>query len=219
MEEKILQKMMLAAAALSAAATAKGASAPSVSERTLKAMAKSLSAVVTTDEQLNALDMKDTLSEFDGNTRHIVAEAVKAAKGTPPTPPTIESPEVKALADMVKTLQSQIQGFASQNAKADMLAKLEAGLKDMPQVMADPIRQSFAHMSFEEPQKFDTYLATITQTKNDYLKAVTEGKLPSLTPPRPVDIPKPSNTTPALDRAREVLRKEKEEKAKQSKTE
>ena len=215
MYESILLKLKAQRDALTAAAELRGAVGSRVSDRTLEAMAKSLAVAVTTQEQVDTMDLTEAINGMDGNIAHVASKEVNAYKATVQepakpakpakpveTPKTDEvDPAVKALTEQVAALTATLSGLTAKSQHEQRKTQFEATLNGLPPIVAEPLKNAFAKMQFESDEDFTQHLGTITNTKATYEQSVKEGRLPSMVPLKEVEKPVNNGTTPDLAKA------------------
>ena len=213
MLEKILQKMKEQRPKTS-----------NVSDRSLQDLASTYVAVVTTDEQLEALDFLPAITSIDGNINNYTAEAVKKVKPqTKPTngnPPTTETPQetpggeeppawAKALMEQNKALTESVQRLNNEKITIDRQSQLEEVLKDTPVFFQKPILSAFQKAQFSDDEEFSTYIEEVKAIRTDFETQAAENGM-NIAVPGKASQPKQDGMTPILSEAREVLNKQKE---------
>jgi hypothetical protein len=213
MLEKILQKMKEQRPKTS-----------NVSDRSLQDLAATYVAVVTTDEQLEALDFLPAITSIDGNINNYTAEAVKKVKkpqtkptnGTPPTTetsqetPADEEPPAwaKALMEQNKALTESVQRLNNEKIAKGRQSQLEEVLKGTPVFFQKPIVSAFQKAQFSDDEEFSTYIEEVKAIRTDFETQAAENGM-NIAVPGKASQPKQDGMTPILSEAREVLNKQK----------
>ena len=212
MLEKILQKMKEQRPKTS-----------NVSDRSLQDLASTYVAVVTTDEQLEALDFLPAITSIDGNINHYTAEAVKKVKpqtkpnnGNPPTTetsqetPADEEPPAwaKALMEQNKALTESVQRLNNEKIAKGRQSQLEEVLKGTPVFFQKPIVAAFQKAQFSDDEEFSTYIEEVKAIRTDFETQAAENGM-NIAVPGKASQPKQDGMTPILSEAREVLKNQK----------
>jgi len=214
MLEKILQKMKEQRPKTS-----------NVSDRSLQDLASTYVAVVTTDEQLEALDFLPAIKSIDGNINNYTAEAVKKVKqpqtkpnnGNPPTTETSqetpgdEEPPAwaKALMEQNKALTESVQRLNDEKITKGRQSQLEEVLKDTPVFFQKPIVSAFQKAQFSDDEEFSAYIEEVKAIRTDFETQAAENGM-NIAVPGKASQPKQDGMTPILSEARELINKQKE---------
>lgn len=226
MYEKILQKLIEQHTAYSAGLAKKG-TVTKVEVRTLADLAKTFSAVVTTDEQLAALDATNAFTSIEGNLSHHIAKEVSAvrekhAPQTPPapataTPPATETPVEKQLRELLEiNKQNALAIAALQNDKTvgSRSTKLQEVLKGLPEYYTAPITAQLPNLNFQDEAGFDAFVVQVKAQADNFKQHIKEAGLP-MSVPAGAQVP---TTTPgistATEKARAIIAAAKAEEAK-----
>ncbi len=228
MLEKILQKLKEQRGTTS-----------NVSDRSLEALAKSLVILITTDEILAVADLSTAIESIDGNINHYTAEAVKKAKDAEDVEKAKKATElaVKKAAEKAKkdkekgtgtkteetpewakTIMEQNQKFSEDlialkqekvtSTRSDQLNKI---VKELPEYLANPIKESFKTASFENDEAFSTYLQQVEKSGKTFEQAAKEQGLNTSTPSVNVHVPEETGETSELADARKLVNKNKKD--------
>jgi len=226
MYEKILQKLKEQHTAYSGTLAQKG-TVTKVEARTLTDLAKTLSAVITTDEQLTALDATTTFASIEGNMSHHIAKEVASVREkhvvTPPAPanpPATETPVEKQLRELLEiNRQNALAIAALQNDKTvgARSSKLHEVLKDLPEYYTTPITAQLPNLQFQDEAGFDAFVGQVKAQADNFRQHVKEAGLP-MSVPAGAHVP---TTTPgistATEKARAIIAAAKAEEAKAQK--
>lgn len=208
MYEKILQKLMEQRGTTSI-----------VSDRTLEALAKSLSTVITTDELLTASDLTEAIKSMAGNINAYTADAVKTAlsKKAEPAPVELPSgagavPDAKPAEEKVpswaESLVKRLDALDNQKVKETRLSKVQEILNGMPDFYKKTAQSGFNRMTFENDETFETYLTEVKTTADTFAQAVRESGLNKLIPDKNVKPPVETGETSELSEARALVKKQ-----------
>jgi len=175
MLEKILQKMKEQRPKTS-----------NVSDRSLQDLASTYVAVVTTDEQLEALDFLPAIKSIDGNINNYTAEAVKKVKATsnkakqwqpPPTTETSqETPGDEEPPAWAESINGAKQGSYRKCTETQTMRKLQKEdshnwkrlLKDTPVFFQKPIVSAFQKAQFSDDEEFSAYIEEVKAIRTDF---------------------------------------------------
>ena len=233
MYEKILQKLIEQHTAYSASLAKKG-TVTKVEVRTLTDIAKTLSAVITTDEQLTALDATAAITSIEGNMSHHIAKevalvrekhvpatpATPAAPAAPATPPATETPVEKQLRELLEiNKQNALAIAALQNDKTvgSRSSKLQEVLKDLPEYYTAPITAQLPNLQFQDEAGFDAFVVQVKAQADNFKQHVKEAGLPMSVPANAhVPTATPGIST-ATEKARAIIAAAKAEEAKAQK--
>jgi len=177
-----------------------------ISDKSLEDIAKSLVAIITTDEILNVFDFAPVLTSLDGNVNSYTAEAVKKAKEAikpeekkAPIEP-IKEPEkaedtpawAKALLEQNKVLVGEINVLKGDKVVKTRTEKLDAILKETPDIYRNTVLKSFNRANFTDEEDFNNYL---TEIKEESKTVIQEGREKGLA----FSAPSATITKPDLD--------------------
>lgn len=229
MFEKIFQKLKDARAENSA-----------VSDRTLETQARTLETIITTDEALALYNAKTAVESLEGNIRFTASEAVKksqadtekankekaekeakdkadkekakkAAGGKEPDPLILALQEQnKLLMENLNAVNSKVEGMQKNTIASTREQQLTKVLDGVPEYLANPIKSSFKIATFEDEDAFTSYLSGVTTETNSFKEAAKKQGLNTFSPSKEVKVPEPSGQTPQLQKARELINKQKE---------
>lgn len=228
MLEKILQKLMEQREENS-----------NVSDRTLQDMAKNLEGLITTDDQVEAMDFKVLIASIHGNVQKNTADEIKKLnaiekKKTPKVEKTPEEilaekaekeklekqqaeipPWAKASMEAIQKLSGKLDKFEADKTSSSREVILKNSLKDLPDYYANMIVAGFKNASFESEETFEEYL---TQVKTNGDKFIQTAKEQGLNTAKPnVDVKKPeleTGQTTELKDASEMVKKQKDDEKK-----
>ena len=226
MYEKILQKLKEQHTAYSGALAQKG-TVTKVEARTLADLAKTLSAVITTDEQLTALDAVPTFTSIEGNMSHHIAKEVAAVREkhapttpAPVTPPAAETAVEKQLRELLEINKQNAAAIATlQNEKivGNRSTKLQEVLKDLPEYYTAPITAQLPNLNFNDEAGFESFVTQVKANADNFRQHVKEVGLPMHVPAGAhVPVTTPGIST-ATEKARAILAAAKAEEAKAQK--
>lgn len=199
-----------------------------VSDRTLEGLADQYSKLITTDEQLEAMDAKGLLENLQGNINFVLKgesdkllakhqkelENLKAQQKVEPK----KEPEPPDN-DAVKTLQEQIQQIANQMKdlqegaiKEGRLAKIQKAYAGMPKAQVDVelslYESVYAGMSTDV---FNSMIEQKTEANKAFVDSVKAKGLDFTVPSR-AQAQDDDGQTPVLKKAREMVNKQNKEK-------
>lgn len=229
MFEKIFQKLKEQRAANS-----------SVSDRTLETLARTLETLITTDEILATYNAKTAVDELEGNIRHIASEAVKMAQekkekeakdkaekeakkkaadeaakkanGGKEQPEYVTAlmEQNRLLAESLQNINAKVEGMEKNTITNSRAAKLAKKLEGVPEYLATPIKNSFKVATFENDDSFNNFLTEIEGSTTAFKEAAKKQGLNTFAPSTEVKPPKETGQTPELEKARELVNKQKE---------
>lgn len=181
MYEKILQKLKLQRGTTS-----------NVSDRTLEDLAKSLVAIISTDEILAVADFTASIASLDGNINNYTAEQIKKIDSTKQTEEAKKakeeadrlaaeeaakkagiSPEIAALIEQIKQIMATLSGLQTEKAVSTRKQMLEEKLKATPDLFKATVLKSFERTTFKDDDDFNSYL---TEMEVEGKKAIQEGQ-------------------------------------------
>jgi len=153
----------------------------SVSSRTLEEQAQRLTALFTTDEQLEAFDFKGYVDTLGGNISKDVADQIKQAKdnSNTRTPEQIAadleserlakeaevkankekgiSPEMALMMENQKAMMEMISNMNGEKITSTRSGALNDILKDAPDYYKNQVLAGFNQMSFKEDSDFESF--------------------------------------------------------------
>ena len=200
MYEKILQKQQEQRGTTS-----------NVSDRSLEDLAKSLIPVITTDDILTVVDLTPAIASFDGNINHYTSEVIKKAKEEADVkekakkaaelvakkaeekakkdkkegivPKTDEPPEwAQTMMEQNKKFGEDLTALKNEKVTSKRSDRLNKILKELPEYLANPIKNSFKMASFENEGAFDTYLQSVEKDSEAFGQAAKKQGLNINTP-------------------------------------
>jgi hypothetical protein len=203
MLEKILQKLK-----------AQRGTTSVISDKSLEDIAKSLVAIITTDEILNVFDFAPVLTSLDGNVNSYTAEAVKKAKDAikpeekkAPIEP-IKEPEkaddtpawAKALLEQNKILVGEINVLKGDKVVKTRTEKLDAILKETPDIYRNTVLKSFNRANFTDEEDFNNYLTEIKEESKTVIQEGREKGLAFSAPSATITKPDPDGISPEMEK-------------------
>ena len=228
MYEKILQKLK----------DQRGATS-NVSDRSLEDLAKSLVTIITTDEILALANLTEAIESIDGNINHYTAEAVKKAKeeeekeakkatelaakkaeearkkkaGTKTEDPPEWMETMKTIMEQNQKISDDLIALKQEKVTSTRGTQLNTVLKDLPEYLANPIKESFKKTAFENDEAFSTYLQQVEKSGKTFEQAAKEQGLNTTAPSVTVKVPEDTGETTELSDARKLVNKQKEKNA------
>lgn len=212
MYEKILQKLKAQRGTTSA-----------ISDKSLEDMAKSLVALITTDEILNVFDFTPVLTSLDGNVNSYTAEAVKKAKEAikpqdkkDPIIEPIKEPEkkddtpewMKPLVAQISNLVGEINVLKGDKITKTRTEKLEAILKDTPDIYRNTVLKSFNRAAFKDDEDFENYLKEVQEESKTVIQEGREKGLAFSAPSTTITKPDPDGVSPEMEKTiKEITQK------------
>jgi hypothetical protein len=212
MLEKILQKLK-----------AQRGTTSVISDKSLEDIAKSLVAIIATDEILNIFDFAPVLTSLDGNVNSYTAEAVKKAKEAvkpqdkkDPIIELIKEPEkaddtpewAKALLEQNKVLVGEINVLKGDKIVKTRTEKLDAILKETPDIYRNTVLKSFNRATFTDEEDFNGYLAEIQEESKTVIQEGREKGLAFSAPSATITKPDPDGISPEMEKTiKEITQK------------
>lgn len=211
MLEKILQKLK-----------AQRGTTSVISDKSLEDMAKSLVAIIATDEILNVFDFAPVLTSLDGNVNAYTAEAVKKAKETAAkpieekkAPETVEQKNNDETPEWMKPLIAQMGVLVNEvnTLKGDKIIKtrtekLDAILKDTPDIYRNTVLKSFNRASFKDDEDFENYLKEVQEESKAVIQEGREKGLAFSAPSATITKPDPDGISPEMEKTiKEITQK------------
>lgn len=203
MLEKILQKLK-----------AQRGTTSVISDKSLEDIAKSLVAIIITDDILNVFDFAPVLTSLDGNVNSYTAEAVKKAKEAikpeekkAPIEP-IKEPEkaedtpawAKALLEQNKVLVGEINVLKGDKVVKTRTEKLDAILKETPDIYRNTVLKSFNRANFTDEEDFNNYLTEIKEESKTVIQEGREKGLAFSAPSATITKPDPDGISPEMEK-------------------
>ena len=203
MLEKILQKLK-----------AQRGTTSVISDKSLEDIAKSLQLIIISDELLNVFDFAPVLTSLDGNVNSYTAEAVKKAKEAikpeekkAPIEP-IKEPEkaddtpawAKALLEQNKILVGEINILKGDKVVKTRTEKLDAILKETPDIYRNTVLKSFNRANFTDEEDFNNYLTEIKEESKTVIQEGREKGLAFSAPSATITKPDPDGISPEMEK-------------------
>lgn len=215
-----------------------------INTKTLEAQAAMAAKIVTTDEVLALYDAKSVIDSIVGDRNHYMKlhndkikkeqEKEKLKKEKETKAAEEEAARQKKLKEDTETPdwakeimeqnrlqgeQIKIQNESIEALKTDKITtsrttQVETILKDLPDILTDPIKKSFKTTVFENEEDFTAYLETMKTTKDTFVQNAAEGGINITLPKKDVKKVELNGQSKELHSALNVLEKQKEKENK-----